>query len=281
MRPRTTACIEEHFGPCKACARERARRYRESHPARIRQADQRRTTADRKQNVYARAYVDTALRKGCIAPPLRCDRCLEKSNRLTFRHPDPAQPKVVAWLCPGCVRHVRSCDTTVEIHWVWPGPRPPRRARRRPHFSEEAHARALGDQPLPVERPDRVRYVRAYLAEIGPRSNTWIAEGLTNGGAWAPTGHRDIDAVWQWAASEWWKQKRLQYDSEHRRPWTVATLAAVIHEPEQPTLPQPQPAPPPTPPITVKPLAQLESDLDRAIADFEAKVAAILSRKPL
>ena len=53
------------------------------------------------QKRWARQRLHSALERGKISPPLRCERC-DGGTRLFSHHVDYSQPLLVEWLCKDC-----------------------------------------------------------------------------------------------------------------------------------------------------------------------------------
>lgn len=79
------------------------RRYRRSAKGRANSAEYlRKLRKTKAEKPRAHDAVKTALRKGVLVRPQRCEDCNEKSNRLHGHHPDYSQRLKVEWLCPLC-----------------------------------------------------------------------------------------------------------------------------------------------------------------------------------
>lgn len=227
-RPRLSTCTEDHFGPCKKCARERARRYRRGEKREIRRARDRQRNANRQALVVALAYVHTALERGTITPPLWCDRCTTRHDTLHPKHPEPRHPRVVAWLCDSCLRYVRAAGDDVILHWEWPGARKPKRTRKKIRFNADAHAAAFAHASALPPGVDQYRaYADAYLKEAGD-TRQWIATGLAQAHGWAPTGDDRLNRLWRWYVNDWWDRERERHD---RRAVLRDDLAATHFDP--------------------------------------------------
>jgi hypothetical protein len=74
------------------------------------------------------------LKRGAIALPDACERCEVPTQISPSRplrpllpfHPDPAQKRLVAWLCADCRRRVRATGEPLTLTWTWPGITAPR-----------------------------------------------------------------------------------------------------------------------------------------------------------
>jgi hypothetical protein len=82
----------------------------------------------------AARYVRTYLKRGAIATPDACERCEVPTQAAPSRplrpllpfHPNPAQKRLVAWLCADCRRRVRATREPLTLTWTWPGITAPR-----------------------------------------------------------------------------------------------------------------------------------------------------------
>ncbi len=149
QRTRLTGCTATHWERyCRTCARIRAVKARR----RRRLTEPLPRTEPARQEVAARAYVWSYLRRASITPATCCERC-GASSALSFFHPDPAAVREVVWLCKSCRKRVRATGEPVTLTWVWPGqlgePRkvvPVERPQRRPRR----------DRPSPSSPPEPV-----------------------------------------------------------------------------------------------------------------------------
>jgi len=172
------------------------------------------TDAQRLADNAAR-YVRKYLKRGAIAPPDVCDRCelavqiapSRPLSRLHFFHPDPAQPRLVAWLCTNCRRYVRATRESLTLTWTWPGITAPR-SRKPPNLPRQVAATlAALDAKLPPATAPRLRDA-ALIATLvralapGERERLYAAGSLAGPG-WQPTSDPHLNALLRgWAFTE-------------------------------------------------------------------------------
>jgi len=216
-RKRTAACPTPrlHSAGCRACAAQRAARYRQKRapvrsertPGPLRQAARR---------AYAAAHA--ALRDGTIVGPTRCDRCLtnedvlalrEEAPYLIFRIPRPAEaPRALIWLCRPCEASVRIDGDAVLPGWVWPGKIPGKAGRPR-RYDLKAHEAAIAAlQDAPISAHAKV-YTDAYLANIAD-PDRFLDYGSRRAERWDPVGANlpaelaaRLAIAWRWRARAW------------------------------------------------------------------------------
>jgi hypothetical protein len=207
-RPRKTGCKQDHDGAgCAECNRIRVQRHRAG--ARKRQPPPPKSApseASRLANVAA-ASVRTALKRGAIAPPDACERCVVTVQPspswpvrpLRFFHPDPRQARVVAWLCAGCYRRVRANREPLTLTWTWPGIAAPR-SRKPPDLGRHVDA-ALTTLAtagaVPTSRTLlEAAFVRLLLRTLTPGEHERLyAAGVIAGPRWEPTGQAAVDRI--------------------------------------------------------------------------------------
>lgn len=283
-RRRTTFCSELHVTgePCRACDRERARRYRRKHPERTRALTRRRLGDPAYYAaMVARATLYRALARGELSPPLRCDRCatLAEQPLRPLLH-DVSRPRSLLWVCGSCRRFLRAVGGEVAISWTWPGPRPPRRTRSRPVFDESLHRRSLQvalSHPTGTAQEDA--YATTYLAECA-NPPAWYAWGVHLGAAWQPTPHPVVNELWRRYMARWWQRER-ERASRTAEILEVVTLAARPIPERRSHSPQ---IPHPSHSRTVAPMGPVLSEeeqlakLAEAEAAFDARIDAILAR---
>ena len=109
-----------HYGKCKACYKDYARKYRKKNIEHIREYDRNRghlgkrkklraaTTRRRRKEVvgYQQSHskVANAIRTGALKRPLYCE-CCGKIGRVEAHHENYNRPLEVIWLCPVCHRN--------------------------------------------------------------------------------------------------------------------------------------------------------------------------------
>jgi hypothetical protein len=146
QRTRLTGCTATHWErSCRICARLRAAKARR----RPRPTEPLPRTEQARQEVAARAYVWSYLRRASITPATVCERC--GAGAPVFFHPDPAAVREIVWLCKSCRKRVRATGEPVTLTWVWPGelgePRsvvPVERPGRRPRRDRSSSPPELG-----------------------------------------------------------------------------------------------------------------------------------------
>jgi hypothetical protein len=211
-KPRTTGCKQHHSGTtCRDCNRIRVQRSRHRHPpAELLEPTLRQTQADN-----AARYVRMYLKRGAIAPPDACERCEVPTQVSPSRplrpllpfHPDPAQKRLVVWLCADCRRRVRATREPLTLSWTWPGITAPR-SRKPPDLPEHvATAIAALDARLPAGRTTALRdatFLHILVCALAPRERERLyAAGCLAGPRWQPTADPHLDALLRsWAFTE-------------------------------------------------------------------------------
>ena len=220
-RPRTTACGLEHYGgPCAPCSSERKRRSRARGLPEKRSLDER-----QRDEVRARAYVFSYLRRGAIVPDAACARCYDLmveelpatlASVVPF-HPDPLRRREVAWLCPPCRRVVSATREPVTSTWIWPGGFGVASA------SADVSFMSLGDigMNLALRLPQLSAHARREV-QVG----TWLASldvsvlqgllarGRRGGVSWKPTDDFAMNGVLRmWVLRESWRLFRISHDN--------------------------------------------------------------------
>ena len=299
-RPRTTECFEEHHGPCRRCAAERARRWRRLHPGKERRYVTEAPTSaalllhQRADVASARRYLLTYLVRGSIAPPYGCDRCgamvgdpcrnwiYAEGETLVPLHEPPktldmrTNRRLVAWVCRSCRREVRANGGAVDTFWRWPGPTMPRRRRAVHRIDESAHQNAVRSAATLPPKVQARGYCEGYLAAV-TAPEAWLGRILRDP-KFAPTGLPAFDEAWRRHAESWWDRRRHD----------AATGDPVGRLHFSPLRPRPQPAcvalaPSPTPrrpSAAVKPFDEAKqlAALDAAEDAFDRRVAEIMAR---
>jgi hypothetical protein len=238
------------------------------------------TDAQRLADNAAR-YVRKYLKRGAIAPPDVCDRCelavqiapSRPLSRLHFFHPDPAQPRLVAWLCTNCRRDVRATREPLTLTWTWPGITTPR-SRKPPNLPRQVAATVAAlDAKLPPATAPTLRDA-ALIATLvralapGERERLYAAGSLAGPG-WQPTTDPHLNALLRnWAFTE-----RAERGAAARAAGGVA-ITPLPPEPRRvrDVLPPPPPAPPHEPVDPQVALAKMQQALDQLNA---AEAAAI------
>jgi hypothetical protein len=224
-RPRKTGCKQDHKGDrCPECNRIRVQRHRAA--AHKRKPPPPRPAPSEPSRVAnaAAAYVRTALKRQSIAPPDACEGCevavqaapSRAERPLRFFHPDPRQPRAVAWLCSACYRDVRATREPLTLTWAWPGITAPR-SRRPPDLARHvaaaltalAKAGALPTSPTLLE----AAFLRLLLRTLtlGERERLYAA-GVLAGPRWGPTGQAGVDRVLR----EWVFEERAERGANAR-----------------------------------------------------------------
>jgi hypothetical protein len=195
-RRRTTGCKQRHSGTtCRDCNRIRVERSRHHHPL----DDPLAPTLRQTQADNAARYVRMYLKRGAIAPPDACERCEVPTQIAPSRplrpllpfHPDPAQKRLVAWLCADCRRRVRVTGEPLTLSWTWPGITAPR-SRKPPDLPEHvAAAVAALDAKLPAGQATALRdatFIRILVRALAPGERERLyAAGCLAGPRWQPT----------------------------------------------------------------------------------------------
>jgi hypothetical protein len=198
-------------------------RWRRVNPNGSRAAEARRTDDRRAEEVRARAYVASYLRRGRIVPPPTCDRCGQRAEVVPY-HPDPAQRRVLLWLCRADRRAVPAGGFAVVPHWTWPGhieplPTAPRWERFRADETRAVTAlaatAALGDVSPVVARE---LFAAAFFrrVQLGERRAVFGA-GLRairerRIAQWAPYADPRIDELLRpWIAEEHRRWQRARF----------------------------------------------------------------------
>jgi hypothetical protein len=233
-RPRTTTCVAKHIAgqACRTCARQRAARFRRRHVEKVRSYDNhRKTDPDRQKAVRARATLHRAITRGQLTPPLRCAACGTRQDALRPLQPDPAQPRVIAWVCRKCRGGLLAIGGEVTATWHWPGLQPPRRTRRLPLFDAIRHQSALQEalsQGKGTEQENA--YVLSYLKDQ-PDADSWLAHGIRAGNKWEPTPLAVINELWRRYCRRWWQRERERLERDDVRPEIVITIEPTRHAP--------------------------------------------------
>jgi hypothetical protein len=163
------------------------------------------------------------LRRGRIVPPPICDRCGQRATVSPY-HPDPAQRRVLLWLCEADRRAVPAAGFSVVTHWTWPGhieplptaPRWPRFHASTARIDGATDAIAPYDAVTPAHR--REMFAAAFFrgSDAGERRALFGA-GLAALRAhaiatWSPYGDaRADDPLRLWIAEEHrrWERARI------------------------------------------------------------------------
>jgi hypothetical protein len=249
---RTTGCKQKHLDKyCPDCRRVRVRRSRAL--KRKNPTPRLPLSAAQRQANAAACYVRKYLKRGAIAPPDACDRCevavqISPSRLLQplrFFHPDPAQPKIVAWLCAGCYRRVRATREALTLSWEWPG-LTAHRSRKPPNLPRQVAATVAAlDAKLPPATAPTLRDA-ALIATLvralapGERERLYAAGSLAGPG-WQPTTDPHLNALLRsWAFTE-----RAERGAAARAGGGVAITPL---SPEPRRVREVIPPPPPTPP---------------------------------
>lgn len=301
-RPRTTECAEEHRGPCRKCAAERARRYRSAHgssapryvgesPARARLL-----LHQRSELGAARRYVLSYLARGAIAPPYGCDRCgvlygdprrswlfTEPRGVLVPFHQAPRattiriNPRVVVWLCPPCRKETRSAGGVIAQHWRWDAATAPRRHRGVLGLDAPSHAQAAAAARLAPSGQQSRAYCETYLSAIRA-PEAWLARVLRDP-TFSPTGQATFDAAWRAFAASWWDRRRREAHSDE--PLGFIRILSLRERPVRETATvAPWSTSAPTGPRLVAPYdeAAQVAALESAEAVFDRRISEITAR---
>jgi len=250
-RRRTTGCKQRHSdAPCRDCNRIRVQRSRHHHPpAELLVPTLRQTQADN-----AARYVRMYLKRGAIAPPDACERCEVPSQISPLRplrpllpfHPDPAQKRLVAWLCGDCRRRVRATGEPLTLSWTWPGMMAPR-SRKPPDLPEHvAAAVAALEATLPTTRLAALRdaaFVGILMRALAPGERERLyAAGCLAGPRWLPTGDAHLDAILR----SWIFNERAERGMTARAAGGIE-VTPLLAEPRRRREPPPTPAREPRP----------------------------------
>jgi hypothetical protein len=260
-KPRTTGCKQHHSGSfCRDCNRVRVRRSRTRAGKRTDQTPRLEPTAAQRLADNAARYVRHYLQREAIAPPDACERCEVPTQvapsrplrPLHFFHPDPAQRRLVAWLCADCRRRVRATGEPLTLSWTWPGITAPR-SRKPPNLPQHvAAAVAALDARLPGGPASAIRdaaLVRLLVRALAPGERERLYAAGCAGPRWRPTADPHLDALLRaWAFSE-----RAERGAAARAAggMVITPLAA---EPRRVRRGAPLPPPPPPPPPTHEPM---------------------------
>jgi hypothetical protein len=245
-------CKQRHSdAPCRDCNRIRVERSRHRHPpAELLEPTVRQTRTDN-----AARYVRMYLQRGAIAPPDACERCEVPSQIAPSRplrpllpfHPDPAQKRLVAWLCADCRRRVRATGESFTLSWTWPGITAPR-SRKPPDLPEHvAAAVAALDARLPAGPASAIRdaaLVRLLVAALAPGERERLyAAGCLVGPRWQPTADVHLDTLLR----SWVFTERAERGTAARAAGGTAVmpLPAESRRQREPRLPPPAPEPRP------------------------------------
>ena len=162
-------------------------------------------------------------------------------------HPDPAQKRLVAWLCADCRRRVRATGEPLTLTWAWPGITA-LRSRKPPDLPEHvAAAVAALEATLPITRLSALRdtaFIRILIRALAPgeRERLYAASCLA-GPRWEPTADPHIDALLR----SWVFTERAERGAAARADGgiEVMPLPAEARRRRQP-VPAPAPEPRPT-----------------------------------
>ena len=191
-------------------------------------------------------------------------------------HPDPAQRKLVAWLCSGCRRIVRATREPVVLTWKWPG-LTAARSRKPADLPHHVSATlAALDANLPPSTTTALRdsaFIGILMRALAPGERERLyAAGSLAGPRWQPTCETRLDALLRgWVFTE-----RAERDTAAR----AAGGITVIPQPEAPRRRRevvPQPPPPASSPLSqpFDPEASFAA-IQRAIERLdEAEAAAV------
>jgi hypothetical protein len=273
--------------------------------------------ARRREERRAHSYVSSYLKRGRIVPPTRCDACGGFSADLRYFHPNPAERRVILWLCPSDRRAVPASGQRVIPHWEWPGHVTPLPTRPRwPRFALEPLWRDAGESALgrvarylrgPAEEADA--FVSGFLRAAGERErHNLVGHGLgllrvdrASLDAWSPYGDERVDGfVRRYVRDELARFARARAAAEPRhvvdedwlwsRGVTPAYPARVRRRRRDgarsfvPDAIGDVPLPPPTsttarPHVDAAPLDDALLDrIDAAAAEHDARMAAIMDR---
>jgi hypothetical protein len=250
-RRRTTGCKQRHSdAPCRDCNRIRVQRSRHYHPP----AELLAPTLRQTQTDNAARYVRMYLKRGAIAPPDACERCEVPTQIAPSRplrpllpfHPDPAQKRLVAWLCVDCRRRVRATGELLTLTWTWPGITA-LRSRKPPDLPEHvAAALAALEATLPATRLSALRdtaFIRILVRALAPSERERLyAAGCLAGPRWQPTADPHLDALLRsWAFTE-----RAERGMIARADGGIE-VTPLPAEPRRRREPPPAPAPEPRP----------------------------------
>jgi hypothetical protein len=198
FRKRTTGCTKKHDGSyCRDCSRIRVQRFRKKD----REQPLPRLPLTEAQRLANRAgsFVRKYLQRGAIAPPDGCERCeLDKQvapsrelPKLYPWHPDPAQPKLVAWLCARCRRRLRASGESITVTWQWPGLTAARSRKAVPLPRLLTAALAAVEAKLPAGASSSLRdaaLLATLVAALAPGQRERLyAAGALGGPHWRPT----------------------------------------------------------------------------------------------
>jgi hypothetical protein len=194
------------------------------------------------------------LKRGAIAPPDVCERCEVPSQISPSRplrpllpfHPDPAQKRLVAWLCADCRRRVRATGEPLALSWIWPGITAPR-SRKPPDLPQHvAAAVAALDAKLPAGRATALRdaaFIRILVRALAPGERERLyAAGCLAGPRWLPTGDAHLDALLR----SWVFNERTERGATARADGGIK-VTPLPAEPRRRREPPPAPAPEPRP----------------------------------
>jgi hypothetical protein len=283
-RRRTTGCKQRHSGTtCRDCNRIRVQRSRHHHPpAELLAPTLRQTQADN-----AARYVRMYLQRGAIAPPDACERCEVPTHIAPSRslrpllpfHPDPAQKRLVAWLCAGCRRRVRATGEPLTLSWTWPGITAPR-SRKPPDLPKHvaAAAAALG-VTFPASRATALRdatFIRILVRALAPGERERLyAAGCLAGPRWQPTADPHLDALLR----SWVFTERAERGMAARAAGGTQ-VSPLLAEPRRRREPPPEPAPESRPAFdpdaawaAIRRAAEALDVAEAAIAETNARVA--------
>lgn len=288
-RPRTTACGLEHYGgPCAPCSSERKRRSRARGLPEKRLLDER-----QRDEVRARAYVFSYLRRGAIVPDAACARCYDPTVEelpLTLAsvvpfHPNPLRRREVAWLCQPCRRVVSATREPVSSMWIWPGGFGVASASAVAPFASLVD---IGTN-LVFRLPELSAYARCEV-QVG----TWLAgldvsvlqgllaRGRRGGASWKPTDDFAINgALRMWVSRESLRLFQISHDNVPviLRPIAARDSVRSCRSAQPPHSNEPQPIVPMNDDLRVLRMDEASRHLDAANAladEINARVSANL-----
>jgi hypothetical protein len=285
-------------------------RWRREHPESAKAAERRRMDDRRAEEVRARAYVASYLRRGRIVPPTTCDRCGRRAEVLPY-HPDPGQRRVLLWLCESDRRAVPAANYAVVPHWTWPGhieplPTAPRWERFRADEARVSAALAASAALSGVSPVvGREMFAAAFFRRVEPvERRSLFGAGLRairdrRIEQWRPYGDARVDDLLRpWIAEEHrrWQRERaaaapaFETDEDRVaeraiRPKRPARTRRVTGEKKHldaiGTVPRPPSAAPRTPASAgrIEPLTdELLERYDAELAAFDVRLAEIMAR---
>lgn len=186
-------------------------------------------------------------------------------------HPDPTQPRQVAWLCTPCRNYARASGDLIPLRWEWPGTAVPIPKGRPQHVEIDpdwvSTATAAAERTRIADLADAL-FFSVFSKVAGSNAHILFRaarRAAIAGKIWCPTGDAELDArLRAWASFEY----------EHHQSVTLAARERVVEPPlpwlrrpridRTPLLP-PEPAPP-------TPAPAFHQD------DYERKIAAALKK---